>query len=772
MRPTDLKATDQAEPTDSAGRGGTPRRQAHRAPDKLFGIAAVTAFAFLTAVVDVYAGERFQQISPVSAAAVSFTITAAVVILVEALRRGAAAFRPLITRRYDVVAINITTAFTWLGMLWSLKYIEPAIVNVLSLAIGPVVIVAAGSLIRRGSSLLRLEAVASVGILLVIGILTWGTIAGRSAVGEVDVGESVLGIGLAVGSGVASAGNLLYSKRLSEAGLTPRSVLAVRFYLMVIVSWVIVAVSYDPGLRDAVVPGLVLAVISVALPLYLLQVGVKHIEPITVSLLTCLGPGFTLLLQLFDMRLRVSWFSIISITIVTILVAVAIAARQRSDSRDVRDAGSRPPRCAIVDCYSTGGYLPAEMRKHGMDSVHVRSQHPDVHLTPQSEGFVDTIFHEGDIGGTVNRLRRLGVGEVVAGAESGVELADLLACRLNVPGNGMRRPHSRRNKYEMAVALREHGIVAPATIESDSAEEIVAWADAHGHWPVVLKPLCSAGTDNVIFCADPDEIRAAHAMITASRDRYGTRNERVLAQEFLAGDEYFVNTVSRNGRHRTVEIWRYYKRATTDGHILYDYEEPVPHDHPDTLRVEAYTYQVLEALEIRNGAAHSELMLTERGPVLIECGARMGGSQVPEIASECLGTNQVEILALAVARPDEFARLAGAPYRLLQQLRYVSLINPRGGVMPSWDELEAIRRLPSYRHAVLTVPAGASLPRTIDVATSPGFVYLVAEDRDQILADYEALRRLELEGLYEAGRPVDMPALPADHDLPSRRTVT
>lgn len=54
------------------------------------------------------------------------------------MRRGLpAALSPFREQRADVLAINGTTAVTWLSMLYALKFLEPAIVNVISLAIGP-----------------------------------------------------------------------------------------------------------------------------------------------------------------------------------------------------------------------------------------------------------------------------------------------------------------------------------------------------------------------------------------------------------------------------------------------------------------------------------------------------------------------------------------------------------------------------------------------------------------------------------------------------------
>jgi hypothetical protein len=221
----------------------------------------------------------------------------------------------------------------------------------------------------------------------------------------------------------------------------------------------------------------------------------------------------------------------------------------------------------------------------------------------------------------------------------------------------------------------------------------------------------------------------------------------------LEGGEYFVNTVSRDRRHHTVEIWRYYKRRLPGGYIIYDYDEPLSPGDRDAKKVGSYTHQVLDALEIRNWASHTEVMLTARGPVLVECAARLGGGQILEINTRCLGTNQVELLALAVAKPDEFNRLPTTAYQLLECPRTVSLINSRDlGIAPSYEAMAAIRALPSYAHTVMTHPEGQPLPRTIDVATQPGYVYLISDDPVQIAADYQKLRQIERDYLYDPGQ--------------------
>jgi biotin carboxylase len=402
---------------------------------------------------------------------------------------------------------------------------------------------------------------------------------------------------------------------------------------------------------------------------------------------------------------------------------------------------------AIVDAYGAGRLLPDALHTRGVDVVHVRSQFPDTRLAYRPEDFSVDIEHVGDLADTVRTLRGHGVTEVVAAAESGVLLADELSAALGVPGNDIARSHARRDKAAMQQAVREAGLAAATDLASASLDEITEWVHAQG-WPVVLKPVQSAGTDNVFICRTPEEVPAAHAAIMSSANRYGQHNTVVLAQQFLSGAEHYVNTVSRDGVHRVVEVWRYHKRLV-DWHSVYDYEDLLALDEPGVPQLTHYVRAVLDALGIRNGAAHTEVMLTPDGPMLIECGARLGGGQMPELLTRCVGADQVNSLAYAIADPESFVAEADAPYLLKNRLRCVNLISPRAGRVPDENGWEAIRRLPSFAHMVVNLPAGSGLSRTIDMATCPGTVYLTADDAASVEADYRALRALELDGIYD-----------------------
>jgi drug/metabolite transporter (DMT)-like permease len=299
----------------------------------LRGLTPLIAFVVLNAATDVYAGNMTQSVSPIAIAAVAFTLAALVFLGLDVTRRGAAAFRPRSGHRHDIIALNVCTALTWLTLLYSLKLLEPAVVSVVTFAIGPVITALLGPLLRRGSTVLATEVAVALGILVLIAVLSWGSLRGLSGVGEMTAGRAVLGLVLGVICGLGYSGTIIYSKRLDDAGLSPLSTLAFRYVLMIAVSWSLVGAGQASGVGSALLPGACIAIIGVGLTNYLGQVGIRYVEPITASLLDTLSPVCAFALQLFDGRLQPSGLTLGCIVGITGLVAIAVAARHRHETR-------------------------------------------------------------------------------------------------------------------------------------------------------------------------------------------------------------------------------------------------------------------------------------------------------------------------------------------------------------------------------------------------------------------------------------------------------
>ncbi|MEU6523439.1 hypothetical protein ABZ892_11490 [Streptomyces sp. NPDC046924] len=406
---------------------------------------------------------------------------------------------------------------------------------------------------------------------------------------------------------------------------------------------------------------------------------------------------------------------------------------------------------AVVDGHSTGRALVAALRSMGASCLHVAST-PDM-STYFTRGFraddYDALLPgEGDPAALAAELTRRGVRRVVAGTESGVLLADTLTHLMGLPGNRFATIAARRDKVAMGRTAAGAGVAVPLAAAFTDPDEGADWCARTGLTEAVVKPPSSAGTDNVRFCRTPQEVRAACATVLTTPNLYGSPNTVALVQERLRGVEFYANTVSYDGVHRLAELWRYTKR---DGdRPVYDYEEPVPVGSEEGAALRAFVFSVLDALGVATGAAHTEVMATARGPVLIESGARLGGGTTPAVVEKYSGVSQTGLLAASLLDPAAVAAFDDTAVTWTGALRNTALINSVPGRVRSTRWETRITDLPTVVSLTHGVREGQYLGATTDLIDSPGHVYLAAEDRADIQRDHRVLRALESEGLYTA----------------------
>lgn len=405
------------------------------------------------------------------------------------------------------------------------------------------------------------------------------------------------------------------------------------------------------------------------------------------------------------------------------------------------------PVAVVVDGYSAGNFLPAAFAEFGATLIHLQST-PELIPTMQPPNLAD--YHENiicpDEDEAVRLLRDYAPTCLLPGQESCVQLADRLSAALGVPSNGTRLSPARRNKYEMIEALRRAGLRCAGQFKSSDLDALVDWAQQAGGYPVVVKPISSAATDGVYICHDAGQVRAAAESVLASRDIFGMANTEVLVQTYLAGTEYIVDTVSCDGHRYVCGVWRYEKSLLPSGRNIYDKDILVDADSEVVADLVAYIDGVLDALDIRWGPAHSEVIVTKDGPVLVELGARLNGNLNPGFHDVCLGTNAASLTARAYLRPEEFRReFGGGIYRTRQPGVVYNVPTTFDGIVDSIDEevVQHIQALPSVYLAVVKLRPGARIRPTVDLLTSPIRVFLTHPDEKQIEADYEEIRRLK-----------------------------
>lgn len=401
-------------------------------------------------------------------------------------------------------------------------------------------------------------------------------------------------------------------------------------------------------------------------------------------------------------------------------------------------------RVAVVDPYSSGALLAPAFAERGWDSVAVKTspEPPELFRSSFRADDFEAVVHANGPASTAAELANLDVRHVLAGSESGVELADELSERLGLPANGTATRSARRDKYLMAEAVRARGLRVPAQFHSPRLDDLLAWADEHSRWPVVAKPLRSVASDSVAVCGTPAELERAHDAIVGRTNVLGLVNESVLVQEHVDGPEYVVDTVSHAGRHRIAAFWRYH-RAPPDAPpgAFYDAIELLPYEGERQDALLTFAVGVLDALEIRNGPAHTELIWADAGgAVFVETGARLSAGSNAVLSRLCGGPCALDLVVEACLDPAGFAT-AAPPSRLTGTAVNCFLVPPMGFQLREQPELAGIRRLTSFHR--MSISEAPGLHPVVGVVT------LVHSDPTIVHDDLRQVRELERTTLYE-----------------------
>ena len=412
-------------------------------------------------------------------------------------------------------------------------------------------------------------------------------------------------------------------------------------------------------------------------------------------------------------------------------------------------------RVVVVDGFSSGKFVAQRLNDEGCVLMHVASS--DGLDSYYYKGFERSIYEKmivnTDSGATLASVEKFKPQFIIAGAETGVLLADQLNGHFQLPyRNAIDKSTARRNKYEMIQCITQAQLPAARQFLAGTWQLAKGWINDLGRFPVVIKPVESAGADGVFICDDLQACQVAIGKLLGTTNKLNIANTQVLIQEFLAGVEYVVNMVSLDGAQLVTEVVRYQKRRTATGGVLYDIDELISSDCAEYSLLVDYTRAVVRSLGIRNGPTHAEVMLTGDGPKLVEIAARTDGILRPDVCGKTTGLGQIEAVVLSITAPDVFEQWLAGPfdYRLLRHTYNVCLISHAQGRFKKDLFLGELLKLESFFDAVFYVEDGQPVGVTQDVFSQPGTVYLVHADPGVIAADYHRIRVLEAQGTYLA----------------------
>ncbi|WP_411566253.1 ATP-grasp domain-containing protein [Pseudomonas orientalis] len=404
---------------------------------------------------------------------------------------------------------------------------------------------------------------------------------------------------------------------------------------------------------------------------------------------------------------------------------------------------------AIVDPYSSGQFLAAEFFSRNYSCIAIHSCYPIPSVFAKSyypDNFERELFlTDNTFDDVLTSLRDSGCVSIVTGAESGVILANRLAHALGLPSCAPSKLEALRDKFLMQEQIRRDGLRSIRQFRASSLQETLELLPDLQAARTVVKPLSSCGTDGVNFCESADQVKKAAESILGQDNCFGSLNDGVLVQEYISGIEYVVDTVSREGRHYVTNTSRYDK-AQLNGSFVYLQEHFIHPTDPEVLHIVDYALKVLASLGINFGAAHMEIMVDEKGPVLIEVGARLHGAKAPRNAQFFSDISQIDLLVDAAVDPQRFDSRISRPPIHHKHSRAVCLINSQRGTVTSIPGKDWANSLASYTTAFWNIAEGDCIEPTCGLFDSPGGIFLAHEKVEALESDMRLIRRMEAEG--------------------------
>lgn len=400
----------------------------------------------------------------------------------------------------------------------------------------------------------------------------------------------------------------------------------------------------------------------------------------------------------------------------------------------------------IVDPRSSGIELAPAFKARGIPTIAVtleptKKDHRGFGTEIQTSDFAQIIQNQPNLS---EILRKYNPVAIIPGADAGVTLADALAADLtphlaNDPKKSLHRVH----KAYMQKALEESGVPFLKTFNTSSENEVEAWLRQNDllESSLIIKPPISAGSDKVFHIpAKGDWKKAFNRVLTEPSFLTGKINETAVVQEEAIGTEFAVGTVSANGQHYLAHLIKYNKSSVQGRKTIFDHVEFLAYNEEEYGELFAYTKKVLDSLGIRWGAAHTEIMLTQNGPRLIETGARMLGGPTVDFARAATGSSQADKLVEVYADGD----VVNKDFIFKKTVMPVFLRSPANGVVTNAEVFAEIAHLPTLLKPHIWFKNGDTVPHTVDYLTSIGIVAL-AGNRDSIILDYQRIRKMESE---------------------------
>lgn len=269
------------------------------------------------------------------------------------------------------------------------------------------------------------------------------------------------------------------------------------------------------------------------------------------------------------------------------------------------------------------------------------------------------------------------------------------------------------NKACMREALMKNNVPVPKFYKVSNRTEYI-FAVSQFNSAFIVKPADNSGSRGIVKVGDLSD----HNFISYAYDyaRTSSRNGDVVVEEYMKGPEVSVETLTVNGECHVIQITD--KITTGSPHFV-----EMGHTQPSRLRddikrkIADVAIRANKAIGITNGPSHTEIIVTNDGPKIVELGARLGGDCITtHLVPLSTGIDMVEnSIKIALGEPiDVYAK-----YSKGSAIRYLSC--PKGKIK-SITGIEEARQMDGIRQVSIVHGVGTIVGEIESSTDRVGFI--------------------------------------------------
>lgn len=331
-------------------------------------------------------------------------------------------------------------------------------------------------------------------------------------------------------------------------------------------------------------------------------------------------------------------------------------------------------------------------------------------------------------GGDYEATRAVAAKHKVAGIVTGqmekpLRLMARLADELGLIFNSPEVTERSTDKWLMKQAFMAAGVPCAEGILISSEDDLSTRLKTGPEFPVIIKPRDAYSSRGVFRCSSAEEVLAR-----AEISRSFSTNGDILLEEFIEGREYSVEAITFKGATSIIQFTEKFltpfPRTVETGHL-----QPANLTDKDRESITTAVVGALKALGVENSASHTEVKLSDRGPVVIETGARLGGDFIASYltkASTGVSMDRAAIQTALGISPD------------VQQTREAfSMISfpelPEGKRVVRVDDTDEIEAMPGVVFARLFVKPGDVIAEVSHSGQRPGCIIVEGHSREEVM---------------------------------------